>query len=107
MPAWTSALSLFSLATEALARSRATPPPGTMPSSTAARVALECVVDAVLLLFHLDFGRAADADDRDAAGQLVETFLQLLLVVVRGGLFDLRLDLGDAASMSFFFLHRR
>jgi hypothetical protein len=28
------------------------------------------VVDAVLLLLHLDLGRAADADDRDAAGEL-------------------------------------
>ena len=43
-----------------MARSSATPPPGTMPSSTAARVALQRVVDAVLALLHLDFGRAAD-----------------------------------------------
>ena len=40
MPACSSALSPLSLATAALARSSATPPPGTMPSSTAARVAL-------------------------------------------------------------------
>src|SRR5690606_25496709 len=44
----------------------------------------------------LDLGRAADADDRDAAGQLGQTFLQLLLVVVRGGVLDLLLDLADA-----------
>src|SRR5690606_9552619 len=54
------------------------------------------VVDAVLLLFHFDFRRAADADDRDAAGQFGQTFLQLLLVVVRGGVLDLLLDLADA-----------
>ena len=39
MPAWTSAMSLLRPATAALARSSAMPPPGTMPSSTAARVA--------------------------------------------------------------------
>jgi hypothetical protein len=47
-------------------------------------------------LLHLDLGRAADADDRDAAGELGQTLLQLLAVVVRGGLLDLRLDLRDA-----------
>ena len=54
------------------------------------------VVDAILALLHLDLGRAADADHRDAARELGETLLQLLLVVVRGGLLDLRLDLADA-----------
>src|SRR5208337_5143281 len=57
---------------------------------------VEGVVDAVLLLLDLDLGRAADADDRDAASELGETLLQLLLVVVRGRLLDLRLDLADA-----------
>ena len=54
------------------------------------------VVDAVLALLHLDLGRAADLDDRDAAGQLGQALLQLLAVVVRGRLLDLRLDLLDA-----------
>ncbi len=58
---------------------------------------VEGVVDAVLLLLDFDFGRAADADHRDAARELGETLLQLLTVVVRGGLLDLRLDLRDAA----------
>ncbi len=40
MPAWTSALSLVRRPTAFLARSSAVPPPGTMPSCTAARVAL-------------------------------------------------------------------
>ena len=57
---------------------------------------VERVLDAVLLLLDLDLGRAADADDRDAARELGETLLQLLSVVVRGGLLDLRLDLADA-----------
>src|SRR5690606_17823606 len=55
------------------------------------------VVDAVLALLDLDFGRAADADDGNATGEFGQTLLQLLLVVVRGGLLDLRLDLGHAA----------
>ena len=55
------------------------------------------VVDAVLALLHLDLGRAADADHRDAAGQLGQTLLQLLAVVVRGGLLDLRRIWRDAA----------
>src|SRR5208337_2958126 len=58
---------------------------------------VEGVVDAVLLLLDLDLGRAADADHRDAARELGQTLLQLLTVVVRGGLLDLRLDLTDAA----------
>src|SRR5829696_6298969 len=58
---------------------------------------VKSVLDAVLLLLHLHLGRTADADDRDAARELRQTLLELLTVVVRGGLLDLRLDLGDAA----------
>ena len=58
---------------------------------------VERVVDAVLLLLDLDLGRAADADHRDAAGELGQPLLQLLLVVVGRRLLDLRLDLGDPA----------
>src|SRR5579859_2660232 len=54
------------------------------------------VINAILALPHLDLGRAADADHRDAARELGQTLLQLLTVVVRGGLLDLRLDLRDA-----------
>src|SRR5713226_2050911 len=54
------------------------------------------VINAVLALLHLDLGGAADADHRDAAGELGQTLLQLLTVVVRGGFLDLRLDLVDA-----------
>src|SRR6185369_13615354 len=51
------------------------------------------VVNAILALFHFDFAGAADLDDRHAAGQLGQTLLQLLAVVVRGGFLDLRPDL--------------
>ena len=97
MPAWTSGLSDFSLLDRLL---------GAEQRDAAARNdafldrragGVEGVVDAVLLLLHLDLGRAADADHRDAAGELGQPLLQLLLVVVRGGLLDLRLDLVDAA----------
>src|SRR5229473_2852608 len=53
------------------------------------------VIDAVLALLDLDLAAAADADHRDAAGQLGQPLLQLLLVVIGGRLLDLRLDLGD------------
>jgi hypothetical protein len=83
-------------------RSSATPPPGTMPSSTAARVALQGVFDAGLLLFHLGLGRCADVDHGDAADQLGQTLLQLLAVVVGGGLSRSGADLLDAALDVFF-----
>src|SRR6266851_1497695 len=54
------------------------------------------VINAVFALLHLDLGGAADADHRDAAGELGQTLLQLLTVVVRGGFLDLRLDLRNA-----------
>ena len=54
------------------------------------------VVEAVFLLFHLDFRSGADVDDCHAAGQLGQTLLQLLAVVVAGGLLDLSLDLTHA-----------
>src|SRR3546814_15915485 len=50
-----------------------------------------------LLFLHFDPGRGTDLDHRNAAGQLGHALLQLLAVVVRRGLFDLRLDLLDAA----------
>ncbi|GIX15602.1 MAG: hypothetical protein KatS3mg118_3561 [Paracoccaceae bacterium] len=85
-----------SASTSALARgSSATPPPATMPSSTAARVAFRASSTRSLRSFTSTSVAAADADHRDAAGQLGQPLLQLLAVVVRGGLLDLRLDLGD------------
>ena len=57
---------------------------------------VEGVVDAVLLLLDLDLGRAADADHRDAARELGQTLLELLAVIVRGGLLDLPLELANA-----------
>jgi hypothetical protein len=53
------------------------------------------VLDAVLSLLHLDLGRTADAEYRDTAGELGQSLLQFLPVVVRGSFIDLRLDLGN------------
>ena len=58
---------------------------------------VEGVFDAGFLLLHLGLGRGADIDDGDTTGQLGEALLELLAVVVRGGLLDLTADLGDAA----------
>src|SRR6266536_118504 len=54
------------------------------------------VVDPIFALLDLDLGRAADADHRDAARELGEPLLELLAIVIRRRLLDLRLDLGDA-----------
>ena len=84
-------------ATAAWARSRVTPPPATTPSSMAALVVRHGVLDAVLLLLELHLGGGADLEDGHAAGQLGEALLELLAVVVRVGVVDLGLDLGDPA----------
>ena len=53
---------------------------------------VQCIFDASLLFLHFDFGRRANLDHRDAAGELGHTLLQLFLVVVRGRLVDLHAD---------------
>src|SRR6185295_9172177 len=54
--------------------------------------------DASLLLLHLGLGGCTDLDDGDAADELGQALLQLLAVVVRRGVVDLRADLLDAAA---------
>src|SRR5690606_8055658 len=54
------------------------------------------VLEAVLLLLELGLGGSADADDRDAAGQLGQALLELLTGVVRVGGLELGLDALDA-----------
>ncbi len=62
---------------------------------------VEGVFDAGLFLFHLGFGGGADLDLRHPADELGEALLELLAVVVRGGLFDLALDLLHPAEDGF------
>jgi hypothetical protein len=68
----------------ASARSSATPPPGDDAFLDRGAGGVQRVVDAGLLLLHLDLGRGADLDDGHAAGQLRQALLQLLAVVVGG-----------------------
>src|SRR3989442_5974081 len=78
-------------------RRRAVPPPETMPSSTCRTGSVHGVLDASLFLLQLCFGCRPHLDYRDAANQLGKTFLELFLVVIRGGLFDLHTELLDSA----------
>src|SRR6185437_3453412 len=55
------------------------------------------ILNARLLLLHLGLGSRTDLDDGHAADQLRQPLLQLLAVVVRGGLLDLRANLLHAA----------
>ncbi len=57
---------------------------------------MQGVFDTGLLLFHLDFGTGTDLDHGNTAGQLGQTLLQLLFVVVGSGVFDLLADLRNA-----------
>jgi hypothetical protein len=85
----------------------ATPPPGTMPSSTAARVAWRASSTRAFFSF-ISLGGCTDVDDGDTAGELGEALLELLAVVVGGGLFDLTADLVHAAAdVLFSCLHLR
>src|SRR5258707_2547799 len=54
---------------------------------------MDSVFDTGLLFLQFGFGGCADFDDGNAADQLGKAFLQLFLVVVGGGVFDLGADL--------------
>src|SRR5215218_1621712 len=56
------------------------------------------VLDAGLFLLHLGLGRGTHLDHGDAADELGQALLELLAVVVGGGLLDLVADLLDAAG---------
>src|SRR5712671_178605 len=55
------------------------------------------VLDTRLLFLQFGFGGCADFDDGNAADQLGKALLELFLVVIAGGVFDLRADLLDTA----------
>ncbi len=75
------------------ARMSATPPPGTMPSSTAARVACSASSTRAFFSFISTSVAAPTLIDRDAADELRQALLELLAVVVAGGVLDLGADL--------------
>ena len=55
------------------------------------------ILHTSLLLFQLGLGGSTDFNHRYAAHQLRQSLLQLFLIVVRSGLFDLRAELLDTA----------
>ncbi len=55
----------------------------------------------MLELLLLRLGSGSNLDDGYAADELGQTFLELLLVILRGGLFELCLDLGSALPDGF------
>ena len=57
------------------------------------------VLDAELLFLHFGFGGSADLDYCYAAGELCESFLELLAVEVGGCGFDCGLDLSDMLAL--------
>src|SRR3974390_2445306 len=91
---WSSFVVLIRLS-DSTARKSATPPPGKMPSSTAARVA--CVASSTRSLRSLTSTSVAPPTRITAPPPRVlpQPLLQLLAVVVGGGLLDLRLDLSN------------
>ena len=56
---------------------------------------IESILNPVLLLLHLDFGASAHIKDSYTAGELSESLLEFLLVVVGSGVLDLGTDLGN------------
>ena len=80
------------------ARTRATPPPGTTPSSTAARGCVQGVFDAGLLFLHFDPRlRHRPLITGNTAGELGNALLEFFLVIVAGRFFDLLTDAVDPA----------
>src|SRR5208282_6089731 len=61
------------------------------------------IINARLFFLQFDFGRRANLDHGDAAGELGQPLLQFLAVVVGGGFFDLAADQFDS-SLYFGFL---
>jgi hypothetical protein len=55
----------------------------------------DCIVERLLLGFHLGLGGGSDADHRDASGQPGGALLELFTVVVTGCLFYLPANLLD------------
>ncbi len=88
--------SSLSLSSASTAFSSATPPPGTIAFFDGCAGRREGVFHAGLAELQLNLGARANLDQAHATGELRQTLLQLLAVVVAGGVVDLRLDLLDA-----------
>ena len=64
---------------------------------------MESIFHARLLLLHLALGSSTDVDDGNTTGELGQTLLELLAVVIRRGLVDRGFDLLDA-TLDFVFV---
>src|SRR5262249_42838746 len=94
IPACTSGFSSWMRPTAFLARSKATPPPATIPSSTAARVALSASFTRSFFSFSPSArGRPPRRHPAPPPGGCARPLLELFLVVVRVGFLYLLLDL--------------
>jgi hypothetical protein len=71
---------------------RHTPPPGTIPSSTAARWQKERLPHE-FLFFQFGLSGCANPNDGNPTGEFGKTFLQFFAIVIAGGLVDLDTDL--------------
>ena len=60
---------------------------------------VQSILDAQLLVLHLNFGSSTDLDAGHTAGQLGQTLLQLLAVEVAGSGLDLAADLCNACLL--------
>ncbi len=58
---------------------------------------MQGVLNSCLLLLHLALCGRADVDHRNTAGNLRQTLLKLLAIVIGSGLLDRRLELLDAS----------
>ena len=45
---------------------------------------IQCILDTVFLLFHLNLGSRTYIEDSNTAGEFAETLLKFLLVIIRG-----------------------
>src|SRR5581483_5984035 len=59
------------------------------------------ILHAMFLLFQLDFGGSTDFDHAHATGKFRQALLQLLAVIIAGGLVDQGTNLSDASLDSF------
>ena len=62
---------------------------------------MQSIVNAVFLFLHFYFRRSAYIEDSYAAGHFSQTFLKFFLIVVRGRIFHLDLDLTDTGLDGF------
>ena len=79
--------------TASIARRSAVPPPRYNPFDGGRLGRVDGLIERFLETLQPVLGHSSDTDHGNAAGQLGESFLELVLVIVRGRVFDLSADL--------------